>query len=152
MAERGMIIEARTLARSILENSFYIAAIHEKGDEFAERMIAAQHLYSEKFGEQLFKLKLLDKNKAAEIAAYLKANKDNPKAYLPVNDVVEIGNQDEMYAFYSTLSNDAAHPSMSSLNRYMADDGKSKNQHLDAMPVLDMEETLAIISIGVLSV
>jgi hypothetical protein len=152
MVERGMIIEGRTLARSILENSFYIAAIHEKGDEFADRMIEAQHLFSKKFGNHLFGLKLLDKNKADEIAAYLNVNKDNPKGYLSVNEVVKIGNQNEMYTFYSTLSNDAAHPSMRSLNRYMAEGGKSKNQHLDAMPVLDMEETLAIISVGVLSV
>ncbi len=152
MSERGMIVEARILTRSILENAFYLSAIQKEGEKFVDRMIAAQHIHAEKFGSQLFSLNLLDEDQKVEIAKYLKSNESEPKSYLNFTDVVRITKQYELYAFYTALSNDSAHPSIGALNLYMPLNERVLNPELRIGPVLDMEETFFIMCVGVLTI
>lgn len=122
MAERGMVTEGQTLARSLLENAFCLAAIHDKPEEFvtllkadaeAARRMQGQFVIAEGLhsgSDPATRKRLQD-----VVAAIGKdLNLLSPKK------VSRMGPFNRQYLAYQKLSNDAAHPSATSLHRFMA--------------------------------
>jgi hypothetical protein len=126
MLERGMVVEGRTLVRSLLENSFCMGALHDAPDEFvklfkaddqASRKAQADFVLAQKFRaigpEQEQKL------------LHLIAKVEKGSRTLDMKKLAGLSPLIASYLLYRVLSNDSAHPSATSLRRYlnMADDG-----------------------------
>lgn len=118
MAERGMIVPGRIMARSVLEDSFCIAALHDQPQEFLENLKVDD--------------KLARKGQAKAVLANGKvdpANEEKLRAFiasiprlenLGMAGIAGLGPLNVQYLAYRVLSNDAAHPSATSLMRHMS--------------------------------
>jgi hypothetical protein len=125
VAKEGLVVEARTLARSCFENLFFVPNLIEKGDEFVTAMYDHERRSIRSQGEFLLEdLDYLDPF-GAELANQLKARlrkiKDlRPKAkLLNVKEVAGGSAIKPAYVFYSQLSADAAHPTIRALKRHL---------------------------------
>jgi hypothetical protein len=125
VAKEGLVVEARTLARSCFENLFLVPNLIEKGDEFVKAMYDHERRSVRSQGEFLLEdLDDLDPF-AAEMATRLRARlreiKDlSPNAkLLHVKDVASGTVLKRAYLFYSQFSTDAAHPTIRALKRHL---------------------------------
>lgn len=117
MAERGMAIEARTLARSVLEDAFCVAALHDDPDAFLEHL-ETDHALARK-GQATAILNLGSKGKFDE-KAIRKVIDGIPKLRnLGMQGLAKLGPLAQQYLAYRVLSNDGAHPSATSLRRHV---------------------------------
>lgn len=128
VAREGLVVEARTLARSCWENMFYVAGLVEKGDEFVSEMyhddIKSLRSRGEFVLNDLGELDPFGEQMAHQLRARVqemgqrwpRAKLLNPKAALK-NSVLE-----RAYLFYSQLSADAAHASITALKRHLVRD------------------------------
>lgn len=123
MLERGMVVEAKTLTRSLLECAFVLAGLHDKPEEVRTMLIS--DMDAAKRGQA----KAILKSGAGSDA---KALEDRIKEFgkvrnLPIDELADLGLLKNLYLHYRVLSNDAVHPSGKSLRRHMnvAADGKS---------------------------
>ncbi len=124
LAQEGLVVEARTLARSCFENLFLIPNLIEKGDAFVTAMYGHERRSIRSQGEFLLEdLDDLDPF-AAEMASRLQAslrqiNDLRPKAeFLNVKEVASGTALKHNYRFYSQFSADAAHPTIRALKRH----------------------------------
>ena len=125
VAREGLVVEARTLARSCFENLFLIPNLIEKGDEFVKAMYDHERRsirsQSEFLLEDLDDLDPFAAEMATRLRARLRAIKDlSPNAkLLHVKDVASGTELKRAYLFYSQLSADAAHPTIRALRRHL---------------------------------
>jgi hypothetical protein len=118
MAERGMVIQARTLARSVLEDAFCMAALHDKPEVFLEHLRNDHNLARKSQAKAI--LKLVDPEKY-DAAALKHVISEIPRLKnLGVDGLAELGALASQYVAYKVLSNDGAHPSAKSLERHMS--------------------------------
>lgn len=118
LAERAMATEARVLIRSLIENAFCVAALLENPETFmqmlekdhnASRLRQAKFILAEKLTGDDTK-----KGKLEKLIAMLdKGGIMSPK------EVATLGPLTKLYLAYLRLSNDAAHPSATSLERHV---------------------------------
>ena len=127
VAQEGLVVEARTLARACFENLFFVPNLIEKGDEFVTAMYDHEHRsirsrgdflladldYLDRFGEEM----------TNQLKARLRKIKDlSPKAkVLHVKEVASGSKIKAAYVFYSWLSADAAHPTIRALRRHLVE-------------------------------
>lgn len=119
-AERGMVTEALTLARSLLEAAFCMAAMLDDPPKFVEALAADAEAA---------------RRRQAQFLVAQGLTGDDPATLLRLKEVIEeIGKQQtlspkqlattgpliKLYLAYQKLSNDAAHPSAASLHRFVA--------------------------------
>ena len=120
LARQGLVVEARTLARSCYENSFLVAGLIEKGELFVEEMYDDEVKSMRSRGEFV-----LEDGVEHEMTKQLRARLDQLKAQRPKAKLLltERGAKGQLmpraYLFYSQLSSDAAHPSITALKRHM---------------------------------
>ena len=128
MAERGMIVEARTLGRTCLETTFCLAAMVKGNKKFVEKML--YHELYERRAKANWLLNARDRRRfIADISAQRLADyvKDVERSWqslakLGFEEMAKQGGMHEMYIWYREMSGDAAHPTVSSLSRYISDD------------------------------
>lgn len=118
LTERGMVAEGRTLARSLIENAFCVAALHDQAEPFIKMLWddseASRHR-QRKFivaEELIAESAALDKLRAAIDAI------DKPQR-MNLKDVAKLGPLVKQYLAYQWLSDDSAHLSAKSLNRHV---------------------------------
>ncbi|MDO8379566.1 DUF5677 domain-containing protein [Phenylobacterium sp.] len=122
MAERGMVTEGQTLARSLLENAFCLAAIHEKPEKFIELLRADAEAARRMQGQFVIAQGLsagsdpATQTRLREVVAAIGKDLN----LLSPKKVAAMGPFIRQYLAYQKLSNDAAHPSATSLHRFMA--------------------------------
>jgi hypothetical protein len=128
MAERGMDVEARTLARGLLENALLMAALYENPER--ARAIMIEDAAAAKRGQA----KAILRQGMSADAAMLKDVVDSigSVSSLNISKLSELGPLRHLYLLYRVMSDDAVHPSGKSLQRHMrmADDGQSWNDYL----------------------
>jgi hypothetical protein len=125
VAQGGLVVEARTLARSCFENLFFVPSLIEKGDEFVTSMYDHDRRSFQAQGE--FILESLDDLDpfGAEMVNQLRARLRTMKQIRPnakllkVKEVASDTIIRRAYLFYSQLSADAAHPTIIALKRHM---------------------------------
>ncbi|OAJ56900.1 hypothetical protein A6V36_32430 [Paraburkholderia ginsengiterrae] len=132
MAERGMIVEARTLARSCLESTFCLAAMECGKEDFANEFRRAT-LQSRKARANFIlkvpdRLQYTDVESADRLRAYAARLNEYPEdlSSLKFEQLAERVGLADMYLFYRQLSADSAHPSIEALCRYIGDAGNVK--------------------------
>jgi hypothetical protein len=116
------IIEARTITRCCLENFYWTIGLTEQGEAFVQQMRDDEFSRRKAIGQEIFDSATLDQEVQERFRTFMRnVNKDafgkktlNPKA------VAQIRNDfSRTYMFYSQLSSDSAHPSVTALNRYV---------------------------------
>ncbi len=121
LTERGMVAEGRTLARSLIENAFCIAALHDNPAAFKKMLREDSEASRHQQGKFIIAQDLIasgatrDKLQAA-IDAIDKADIMSPKK------VAALGPLTKLYLTYQRLSDDAAHASAKSLHRHVLTD------------------------------
>jgi hypothetical protein len=146
LAERGMVLDARTITRSCFETVFLFGALH-KDRGFLEKFEQADVHNKKTFANAQLagRVKLLPE--AAEtLTQFLEdlgqsGEKGRPLNLKEVADAAGLRNEYDVY--YRGLSNDAAHPSLIALKRYCEVDANNELKGLRWGPdVKDVEETL----------
>lgn len=153
LLDAGHVVEARTLIRCAYENFFCAAAIAKTGDEFIKIMELDDAASRKKQA-----MRLLDwaekqdqpsdfAEKLTKFAAALDAK--HPKApYLNQQKAAQAGTIADAYIFYNVLSNDAAHPSVTSLSRYVTWNDDGTEWTLSAFPTDDPDEIVETLELA----
>ena len=120
LIERGMAVEAKIMIRGILENTFCVAALHEKSDEFIKLFQdddAASRRAQIKF---ILEHGLIgqDSERNKRLESLLSEIEKGQKNLL-ISHLSGLGVLKDQYLMYRVLSNDSAHPSATSLLRHM---------------------------------
>lgn len=118
MAERGMIVPARIMARSVLEDSFCIAALHDKPQDFLDHLKVDDKLARKGQAKAVLANGKLDPANEEKLRAFIASipRLEN----LGMAGLADLGPLNTQYLAYRVLSNDAAHPSATSLMRHMS--------------------------------
>ncbi|MFG1364053.1 DUF5677 domain-containing protein [Xanthobacter versatilis] len=125
MAERGAIVEARTLARTCLETVFALVAAVKMDACFIDRMVAKEMGSKSKYANWLLgradRTAFLHPEAEAGLQAFinrLKADNELTKPF-GADDMAQRAGIDGLYIFFRQFSSDAAHPTLEALNRYV---------------------------------
>jgi hypothetical protein len=134
------IVEARTITRCAFENLYWIVGLAEEGEAFVRKMRDDEISHRRARGQEIFGAEVLLEDDVAErLRAYLKGvNKQFDKAKtLSPKHVAQIRNDfEKTYIFYGQLSSDAAHPSVTALNRYIVPESHPEGGGIDVEPVV----------------
>jgi hypothetical protein len=161
VAKEGLVVEVRTLARSCFENFFYAAKLVEKGDEFVTAMYDHERSSIRSRGQFVLDLDDLDPLGAEVVKQLrsrlrtLKPQRPNAKLLNP-KEVVSDSVIKPAYLFFSQLSADAAHPSITALKRHWGRSVENGEQIwiLDIHPVekgTEVADSLNVACFAVLS-
>jgi hypothetical protein len=143
LLENDHPVEARVLVRCCYENFFWCAALVKKGAEFV-KAVELDHAASRK--KRAGRLVNWSKEQG-EPPKFLETlepfledlKKEHPKVQLiKFEDAAKDGGIGGAYIFYSELSNDAAHPSATSISRHITwDEGENPHFTVHAHPVVE---------------
>jgi hypothetical protein len=120
LVQRRLVVEARTLTRCCFENAFSVAGLREQGRAFADRMKEDDEagrkvrLQFARSSASIFDSLELEMQQAVDAAL---SGIERP-AFLSPKSAASIGAFKELYLAYSQFSGDAAHPTLTALNRY----------------------------------
>ncbi|WP_439886367.1 DUF5677 domain-containing protein [Pseudomonas sp. MBLB4123] len=122
LASRGMVAESRTLARSVLEGAFAIAALHDNPEKFLALLREDNSASKKNQGKYILAERLVadpaNEARLREIVESMgKVNYMTPKA------IAALGPLTAHYLAYQRLSDDSAHISAKSLDRHVARNG-----------------------------
>jgi uncharacterized protein (DUF4415 family) len=128
MAERGMVVEARTLARTCLESTFCLAAIVKGDSDFTEKMLRDEFANRKKKANWLLsvpeRLQHCKPDAMQRLREYVENLNDtwDSLSALGIEEMARTAGLHDLYIFYRELSGDAAHPTITALNRYIVND------------------------------
>ena len=125
LLERGMTVEGLTLVRSCHENAFWIAALHRDPNPTLEAFRRAEAKSQDGMVGALQRtVGDLDKGELKDSFKSLLANAPakTPGSALGVEALAKTGALRSNYAFYKQISANSAHPSLQSVDRYLAKD------------------------------
>jgi len=117
----GCIVETRVLTRCCLENYFWITALFKDRETFLEDMLRGEMHHGRVRGNFVRDAGFdLDSEVGRRYLTEIqRMNTDWESSPLPFRAVAARGPVNRAYALYGNLSSDAAHPSFSSLKRYI---------------------------------
>lgn len=154
MVREKRLIEAKTLARNILENQFWISGFAQDPDKFRQAMIDQDLNSKGANGQLLFQSGDLTDDVEQKLRNWMRDNKGwkAAKSVTP-KDVAKDAQQADAYIFYADLSSDA-HPTVNSLGRYVVvdADGTVVGVDLDPEPsASDLEGALGLACFGLVN-
>ncbi|NYH26248.1 DUF5677 domain-containing protein [Paraburkholderia bryophila] len=151
LAREGLVVESRTLVRCCFENLFWLGNLLKEGDKFVKEMGADDAKSMHKrltfiLDKQLSSTDATE-NRLRGVAQNIseqwpKAKILNPKEVAQAS-VIKAG-----YLIYSQLSADSAHPSLTSLKRYVAHDQSTGERGIDVSPIPPAEEVARTVNWG----
>jgi hypothetical protein len=128
LAESEMTVEARTLARSCLESSFYLGAVNNDTD-FVDQLINSDTAHKKKVAKWLTSPEAavteLSEDQIEKVAEFLDHLKSSGAATesIIMRQAAQKARLGDIYeTVYRDLSNGAAHPSLNSLSRHVEQD------------------------------
>jgi len=117
LTERGIVADARTLARSLLEDAFAVAALVTDPTGF---MVKYQEDTSEALRRQIMIVTTQDLSDGEVLESLKeKLRLSNSGNTLNLKALALMGPLAKQYLSYQRLSNDSAHPSATSLNHHV---------------------------------
>lgn len=132
MAERGALVESRTLSRTCLETVFCLAALARGGEDYVQRMSRAILDERKKAANWILSkpaiCQLMGKEHIDKLHSYMNqvANRLDKIKGLGIEEMARQGNLEALYTWYRQLSGDAAHPTLDALERYLVTDSAGK--------------------------
>ena len=148
------LVEARTLARSILENQFWLAGFSEEPERFRKLMIDGDKNRRGASGQALFETGELSDEVGEQVRNWMRENKDwNKLKSVAPKEVAKNARQSDAYVFYSYLSSDS-HPTVAALDRYVTSvNGVVTGLDLDPKPTdEEIVDTLGLACYGLVIV
>jgi hypothetical protein len=144
--ESNQIMEARILVRCCWENAFYLAGVASRGAKFVKAMKDEDTASRRARGDLMFKIKLVkaDTEDGKQFGAFLKTLAKGSRS-LDVKRVADMGAISRGYIFYAQVSDDAAHPTITSLRRHVVETLKWGNT-ISIFPKIDNDEPVETIS------
>lgn len=151
LTERGMLADAGTLARSIVETTIYLGGVATK-ENFIVRMAADNNHHFHEMGVAIAEHLERDggeggKFEAEELRKALKAAKEGNFKFgdIKLRNLAKEVDMDPLYeVVYRQLSGDSAHPSIASCERHLVRDASKKVERLVFKPQRDgLERTLS---------
>lgn len=143
LVRAGLVVEARTLVRCIFENSFCVGGLVTKGDAFVQEMFGDE-LTSRKLRAKIILDRPMENKQFEDLRSQIEQiNEKYPKTkFLTPKQASERSELAIAYLWYSQLSSDAAHPSMSALNRHVARivENNETVRGIDVAPEANQEE------------
>jgi len=117
----GLVVEARILTRSLIENQFLIAAFEVDGEGTFHALMKDHHASREKRGKLIVgKPEVYTREQREQVEASMQ---QQPKGkILNPMDTAKHSQAFAAYQFYAQLSADSAHPSFDSLERHLSVD------------------------------
>jgi hypothetical protein len=147
MVRSNHAVESRTLARSCLENFFLISDLHQRGEDSVKDMRSHDAHGKISLGKIVLTHPGVADGPLSSVFERLKERErlKQPKR-LTVRDTAKGGDIERMYADYALLSHDAAHPSLTALDRHF----RLVRGHmtLTVMPPFKPEERLATLDMA----
>lgn len=121
LIRHGLVVEARTLTRSLFENQFLIAALEADGDSTFEALMKDHLASREKRGKLILKnTEVYSREQREQVDAFMQ---QQPKGkILNPMDTAKRSGAFRAYQFYAQLSADSVHPSFDSLERHLTVD------------------------------
>jgi hypothetical protein len=149
LAERGMTVEAQTLARSCLESAFFLAAAAADAD-FADRLVSSDAAHKKEVVRWLTSPEAAVTELPPEQLDRLRGFLDNLKNAAPratplsIKQAADVAHLSDIYeTVYRDLSDRAAHPSLNSLLRHIEVDDHGNAVTLRFGPeTKDLPETI----------
>jgi hypothetical protein len=141
LVRAALPVEARTLARCCIENMFYQVNLLKEGKDFVRQMAEADVLSRDMRAQSILERpedrdldEIFDADERKNIQSFLKElRKEWPKRRsIEPKKLASKGPVARAYLIYSQLSADSAHPSITSLERYV--------DHKDAIATLKFVE------------
>lgn len=118
LCERGMVAEARTLARSLVECAICIAALHEDPEKFEKILREDSNASQQRQRKFLIAEKLIkDDGQIKKIQNML--NEVGKLNSINLRKIAKMGPFTEYYLSFQRLSDDSSHLSARSLDRYV---------------------------------
>jgi len=154
LAERGLTTEARTIARGCFETVFLLGAI-DKQPQLVDNLIVDDVTRKRRLAAAVIALPedhQADEAVSKRLSDYLSETEGHGSGLLKVEQMATIAGMKSIYdLYYRSLSNDAAHPSLTSLRRHVSESttGDLLGFHF-GHDVTDMLDTIsAIATLGV---
>ena len=124
LVRAALLVEAQTLTRSCVENSFYLFGLLSEGESFVRTMMEADVASRDVRGQAILERTdgTADDNLKKDVQSFLKAlRQEFPKARsTEPKRLAYKGPLARAYLIYSHLSANSVHPSITSLQRYVA--------------------------------
>jgi len=148
MIREKRIVEARVVARCILENQFWAAGFAENPDKFRHAMISHDLNKKGSSGQMLFTTGEIPDEYEGKLRQWMRENKgwDKAKSIAP-KQVAKNAQVSDAYVFYDLLSSDA-HPTIHALNRYVISKDGKEITDIDLDPEPKEEELAETVSLG----
>lgn len=147
------IVEARIVARSCVEDALYLNALIKDGEDLVNIIEKADAKGRETRGKFMLNQPrvILDDATRTKLLSFLTTiRQDGPRIQLPTPKSVSKDTPFEhLYLVYSQMSDDAGHPSLSSLGRYVH--VEDERVILDFSPSVTKEELVDTLTWGCLS-
>ncbi|MBI1216583.1 MAG: hypothetical protein GC185_12295 [Alphaproteobacteria bacterium] len=118
---RNLIIDARIIVRTSLENAFWIAGLTDHGKDFVKKMADHDLKYKKLLGERVLAYQSYrgsEPNISLQETIRVIGN-EKRKAMTPKN-VAEESALKHFYILYQLLSSDSAHPTTEALSRFLS--------------------------------
>jgi hypothetical protein len=126
------IVESRTITRCCLENLYWTVGLAEQGEAFVRMMRDDEMSHRKAQGQSIFGTEIeLEASVEARLRAFMKDTngKFATSKTLSPKQVAQIRTDfEKTYIFYGQLSSDAAHPSVSALNRYAVPENRGRGR------------------------
>jgi hypothetical protein len=152
------IVEARTITRCCFENWYWVIALAEEGAVFVRKMLGDEMTHRKHAGQSIFENGLkLEAETEVRLREWIKDTNKKFRDAKTLHPKQVAGNKNvrSSYLFYSALSSDAAHPSVSALNRYVVPHTQDALGGVDVCPTVkdeEIEQTLEFLCMAVMSV
>jgi hypothetical protein len=124
MAERGMAVEAGTLARCCFENAVFVGTLRKEGDAFLSEMQMADSFSAKTMARWLVRvpdrLEHAPRGAKQRLETLIQETGKQMPGFETANfrALAQRAGLDDAYVHYAILSRQAAHPSAQSLDRY----------------------------------
>jgi hypothetical protein len=161
LVRAALLVEARTLARSCLENSFYIVGLLLDGDSFVGVMTEDDVLSQKIRGQIILERRdlkeqggVVDTDEHKSVQDFLKLLRQSwPKPRrIHAKALATKGPLAGGYLLYNQLSADSAHPSLTSLGRYVDRQAGTPTLNFSVAPTNEeLVDTLTWACLGSLS-
>jgi hypothetical protein len=154
MVQEKRLVEAKMLARSIIENQFWIGGFAQEPDKFRKAIIEQDLNRRGANGQLLFQSGDLSDEVEQQLRQWMNENAEwrAAKSITP-KDVARAAQQSDAYIFYANLSLDA-HPTVHSLRRYVVADDNDVITDVDldpAPPPGELASTLGLACFGLVN-
>jgi hypothetical protein len=158
LIKQQMPVEARVLTRCCYENMFMVGGLHAQGETFADKMIRDEQAGRKGRIRFVLETEGIFDGLSAELQETVKETHKSfagaPRLdFLRPKDASSVSAFKATYAAYSQFSGDAAHPTLTALNRHLSQENQTAVFNVAPQPKEDeLDDTLHLACIALIGI